>query len=612
LTNGTTAPRVDITVTLPNTITSRLGTGTTKIPSDALLLVDDPQPAAGNSSIDPVLNGFGNSAAQVVCTDTTDDAQANTCAAFAETVTSMGNVNYTVTSSTAANPPTTGAPNVYQGLVSGKSVTFYDVPVIAPGTTSARTFRITNIRIDASAAAAGPVTASLTIANTPNQTVNAGGLFGSVPTTTTVGVVAPGLLSSSTKWTAATPGLTNCAALSFSYAGTVSFSENFGSAFKTRQVPNVAAPAQYSAQNGGALTQGIPQAYLSESGIEVAGVPNLPGGTTAGLADFGTRLKAKFSNIPTNARVFVSFTNVEGATSANVGTQNTNLFPANGPDAATVGSTASTSFAELISYGGTTVEDTADGAAAPVVSGATLKFGSATSGAIPTGMPYVELTVNTSTQTATAVWEVLNTSPTAPETFTFDVFVTQAASGNTGTATVNLSYAPTGSTTTKIPSFSDTSGSGTSSFVIGGCTTVLIFPYVTSAAGFATGLAVSNTTTDALGTTPQAGACTLNLYGIDPTTGNPPTTTTLPASDAAGKPFPAAGVPSGQTAQWLITGSAPSPFTGYAIATCNFQYAHGFAFVYAPALSAAMGYLPLVAPSSTGRSAGSQAEQLNN
>jgi hypothetical protein len=37
-------------------------------------------------------------------------------------------------------------------------------------------------------------------------------------------------------------------------------------------------------------------------------------------------------------------------------------------------------------------------------------------------------------------------------------------------------------------------------------------------------------------------------------------------------------------------------YQGYVIAVCNFQYAHGFAFILDPALHVAQGYLALIIP----------------
>jgi hypothetical protein len=595
--NDTTAPRVDFTLTIPQAITSRLdSTATTNIKSDALLLIDDPS-GSGSNPLDPALNTFGVGATAVPCGTVT----AAGCAAFAETV-AGATQNFAVMSLTGAGAPVAGAANVYQGIVNGNQVLFTGVPVLPPGSTAARTFRITNVRMNATAATAGAQTASLAITNSSGNTSNTAGLFGSAASSTipNMGTVAAGLSATGTKWTAATPGLTNCALLTAGYAGTISFAEGFGSAFKTRQV---GAAGTFSAQDGtaGNLTQKVPGPSQSESGFQMTSALQGTIAGTAGLADFGTRLKAVFTNIPSGARVFVSFSNVEGATATNVGSQNSQVLAAGG---AAIGSSATTSFAELIS-GAETVGDTTGATPVPLATPST-----GATGAIPGSYQYVPLTVS-STGSATAIWEVLNTNSSANETLTFTVFVSQAAQGTTGNATVNLSFAPTASTATTIPSFADTSGSGASSLSIGGCTTVLLFPYVTSAAGFETGIAVSNTTTDGIGTTAQTGACSLFVYGLNASTGQAPTSNgPFSPTDVTNHPFAASGVPSGQTAQWLLSASAPG-FTGYAIATCNFQFAHGFAFVFSPQLSAAMGYLPLVLPSPTGRTAGNTSEAVN-
>jgi hypothetical protein len=595
LTNGSVAPRVDFTVTLPQAVTSRLASTptTTPVASDALLLIDDPNPAA--PAIAGAIAGFGSNAVPFACisTGTTAAAIQVDCPTFVESDAGTGIV---YSSATAVNLPVASANNIYQGQVLGNTVKFVGVPVVVPGNTSgvARTFRITNVRMNATAATAGQQAISVAITSTSGQTGNPAGLFGSSASiATNLGNVAAGLSATGTKWTAATPGLTTCAAITAQYAGTVSFAEAFGSAFKVRQTP---AAAANSGQDPTLTPNTTPQAFQTESGYIPTGGTGLPGqvalaalaigGKPAGLADFGTRLKAVFTNIPSGARVFVSFGNVERQTSSNIGFQNQNYVnPANGNPTAAVGSSTSTSFAQLITGGETAAEP---GPTAPVATASVTAVG-----AIPANFPYVELTVS-STGSATAVWEVVNTNSTGNETLTFDVFITQAAQGTTGTATVNLSYAPTSATATTIPSFADTSGSGVSSIAITSCRTILLYPYVTSASGFDTGLAVSNTTMDILGTTAQAGTCSLYVYGINPATGNAPTNSgPFSPVNAAGAAFPATGVPSGQTAQWLLSASAPG-FTGYAIASCNFQYAHGFAFVYSPGLSAAMGYLPLV------------------
>jgi len=132
-----------------------------------------------------------------------------------------------------------------------------------------------------------------------------------------------------------------------------------------------------------------------------------------------------------------------------------------------------------------------------------------------------------------------------------------------------------------IPRFADTSTAG-NYFTIVPCCTNLLFPYVTNQAGFDTGLAISATACDPFGTTPQSGTCTLNWYGA-----------AFPAT-----PTPA--VDSGTVYTTLVASplnNVTGGFSGYTIAVCRFQYAHGFAFISdVGARNLAMGYLALIIP----------------
>lgn len=108
-------------------------------------------------------------------------------------------------------------------------------------------------------------------------------------------------------------------------------------------------------------------------------------------------------------------------------------------------------------------------------------------------------------------------------------------------------------------------------------TTNLLFTFVTNVNGFDTGLSISNTGSDPFGTVGKAGSCTLNFYG-----------TAAPAPPTTGN------IASGVTYVNLASALAPG-FQGYVIATCNFPYAHGFAFVSdVGARNLAMGYLAQV------------------
>jgi hypothetical protein len=125
-------------------------------------------------------------------------------------------------------------------------------------------------------------------------------------------------------------------------------------------------------------------------------------------------------------------------------------------------------------------------------------------------------------------------------------------------------------------------------FSISSCNCDLLFPFVTSAAGFDTGIAIANTTSDPFGTINQSGTITLNYYGNTSGGGaNPPAATSGVISAGQELVF---DLYSGGS------GIAATPgFTGYIIAQANFQYCHGFAFISdLGAQKLAEGYLALV------------------
>jgi hypothetical protein len=163
-----------------------------------------------------------------------------------------------------------------------------------------------------------------------------------------------------------------------------------------------------------------------------------------------------------------------------------------------------------------------------------------------------------------------NAAPSNTTTDSFSIGIYGNSSANTvaptSTAlTAAVSFAPVG--TTQIPNF--VVGPSTTTLTLNtfsSCTTSLLFPFVTNQLGFDTGIAISNTSTDPFGTkgaTPQSGTCTMNFYG----NGAP-----SPANVATGT------VASGTTYTAVLS-SVAAGFQGYIIAQCNFQYAHGFAFI---------------------------------
>jgi hypothetical protein len=215
----------------------------------------------------------------------------------------------------------------------------------------------------------------------------------------------------------------------------------------------------------------------------------------------------------------------------------------------------------------------------------------------PNGNNATQLTVTNGT--AVAVWEDLDSDPNTFASVNFGVWIQYTASPGTNspslsTATVNGSYAPTSTVTNAVadtlvtggvPRFADTS-TAANIFTVVPCLTTLLFPYVTNQAGFDTGLAISATATDPFGTTPQSGTCTLNWYG---------------AAFTGATPTPV--VNSGTTYVTLVSttlNNVTGGFSGYMIAVCRFQYAHGFAFISdLGARNLAMGYLALIIPDPT-------------
>jgi hypothetical protein len=376
-------------------------------------------------------------------------------------------------------------------------------------------------------------------------------------------------------------GRNQCQSANLAGIATLQYNELFGTSFKTRVAPCATCSPAYNGQSGSPV-QNVPGAiYNSESGFVY---PGLGATYTAGLADYGTRLKAVFNNVPAGVKIFVSTTNLASNTSSG------NTAPP------ALGST--TSFAQLV-----------NGEASPDANGFPPLLSPTTSvNSGNTGLAEVTL----SGGSGTAVWEVVNTNPAALETFNFGVWVSYSANPGSnspppGTATVNASFAPTppgpfsasagsqASASLTIPRFADTS-TARNLLVINICQTLLLFPFVTNQSGFDTGIAIANTTSDPVGTGAQAGTCRLTFYDG---TGNTPAVT---------RP----SVATGTVDAFLISGVAAG-FQGYMFALCNFQYAHGFAFISdLGARNLAMGYLALIVNDGTASARGPASESLGN
>ncbi len=454
--------------------------------------------------------------------------------------------------------------NVYQGAVAANSVTFFGVPIAAPGTSATpgvvptRTFRITNVRINATSISAGagvPGQANAIITVTPAQTASSLSLTQSQ---VVVGYVQTSLTFSIGAGDASTVpfAIQQCegyGATTETAAAILKYKENFANAFKIRQ--KITQPdGTESVGTDGIDDQAIPGLiYNTETGFYDS-KPEFGG---RGLASNGTRLKAVFNNIPAGVSLYVS-SNALGASTATG-----SLF------------SAPLTISEYGSFVGVAPTDSSS-------------FGNG-SGAIPVAQ------IPIANGTGTAVWEVTAANPTGVDEFDFGVWFTASPSvGSSATlattvtpGTVNGSYggiytAAVGgvaSSSLQIPRFVDTS-TAMNILNVNVCRTTILFPFVTNTNGFDTGLAIANTTTDPFGTTPQAGSCSLNFYG----------------SNAPATPVDTGEVASGTAYTTTVLSVAPN-FQGYVIAVCDFQKGHGFAFVSdVGARNIAMGYLGLILP----------------
>jgi len=528
--NGVTIPKANISVFLNTAVTSRLLSSSGA--SEALLMVDEP---AGTE--------------QKLCAAATNCDVLGTSPATGVPGTNPFKPYMVGTNAIAPF-------SIWSGTVSGNSVTFAAVPIEPPGTTANRIYRITNIRANASAVAPGGLgTPGQIVAQISTTPITAGGSFTINNATQTIGFVQTGLTfaiygfnSSSSSGGAGIKQCENFRNSSSTAKGLVDvrFTEGFAAAFK----PRTAATFVDVNTSPTPAAQDVPGLiYNSESGFYAPSTT----GAVIGLADFGTRLRVTFSNIPNGVSIYVTTRNIVGGTGVPttdatfsarlVGSENGFFFP--------VQSTATVTY---------------DYAPVPLIGGS-----------------------------GTAVWEVMGADPATVQNYEFGVYAFANANvsnnlpaAGVGNAAGSFAPAPPIFTASAgavaqtsaypVPRFADT-GSAKKILTVSLCRTLLLFPYAVNIFGFDTGIAIANTTQDPLGTSPQSGTCDLNFYGT-----NAPTVLTTPAIAGGGT--------------YVNTMGAAAPgFAGYIIAVCNFQYGHGFAFVSdVGARNLAMGYLALVMP----------------
>jgi hypothetical protein len=559
-------------------ITSRIIGGDV---SEALMLIDEP-----DSSIQS-LCGSNN-------TPTTTSA-AGTCP-IVGTGNGLGVYNG-ATTTVSGSTTNWGRPNAFVARRVGEnSIVWNGIPFDPPGTGPARVLRLTNIRLNASQlnnVRGGATSVNVIISTTSSGVANSI----QVP----IGNPAPtvGIAQTPMDFSATSASFLQCESqnvssvtglISTTLAGNdtrlgLTFTERFASALRRRSAANATdfslSPAPVSSN---VLTN--TQLFETESGfynaaggsawnLSLLGFTVAADATKIGLADTGTRLLARFKNLPSGGTFYAanhaSLVQV-GATTIVTGDVHGTVSDANGAGA----------YSSVGAIGGVT--------AITPVSGA-----------------------------GTFVWEVIRTNTTVTERTSIPVALAYVANTSNnlptlGSATADGQLAPlsttaTASSTATIPRFvEDTVNNNKALFTINACRSNLLFPFIVNGGGYETGMAIVNTTKDPWGTQSQTGGCTVVFYGRSGT------------SDVCLTQQSSKSISGGQFLAWTLGGGGDVPatpnFTGYAIAQCNFQYGHGFAFITDTRVErVAHGYLALVLDDpigDRGKRTGSKSEVLGN
>ncbi len=582
-------------------ITSRIMTGGgDRIEfTEALMFIDEPSPANQRpcGSV-----GYPHSTTPA----TTQTIIAGVCGAHAGTGNGIGTYDPNMPAPTLTDGTNnsvnyaTYRGNTYQARRNGNnSLIWQGVPFDPPGELTTRVLRLTNVRMNASqlGVPAGSVAAIALLVSTSASGVFPGPLGGgpiALPITNPNPTVA--VAQASLDFSVVDPqtclqcenGNTDFAGDSSkalnaqgtkcdSVMGNLRFTERFPTVFRRRgnRLPlgNADArlaptPAPQSSENSSQDVLGT--IYQTETGFykstpTLNWPQTLENGTLAtgssdgslGLADHGTRLIARFTNVQNGLQVWVQTSGAINTLQG--GTLNT----------ATRTGTV------------TLTQSDANGAGA---------FNAI--GGVAAGVSQVSIVGGT----GQAVWEVAQADTTTIERV--NIWIVIAYKANTannlptlGTSSVSGALAPlstvatAATTSAPLPRFVDTATARTM-LTINSCRTNILFPFVSNQAGFDTGLAIANTSKDPFGTSIQTGACSVNFYGY------------IGTSKVCLK-YPSPSITGGEHFVWALSSggavTATAGFQGYVIAQCEFQYGHGFAFISdLGAQRLAMGYLALI------------------
>lgn len=321
--------------------------------------------------------------------------------------------------------------NVFQASVFGvNKLLFNHIPITQQGPNGQTTMRLTNLRVNASQIGLSTgqipsqILASITVTGLLGPVLNDLQVVGFIqpgmssavlsPADTHAGLAFPQCTGQNTglrQSTSATGG-----AVSFN----VKFSEGYASAFRTRVSTLV------SMGNPPQSFPGYP--YSTESGFYNLSLPVIGGADGAGLATQGTRLMARFANVPVGVSVYVT--------------------------TAPVASTGGSPPPGYLPLDARLISTDANGAGpyTPVIATSTVIGNGQTIGIAPITL------VNGS---GTAVWEVVSASPFNLESISFGTLLAYTSGDPTalGTATITRTFAPLSTDTTMssaiVPRFID-------------------------------------------------------------------------------------------------------------------------------------------------------------
>jgi len=588
---GVPIPLSTVQISLNTNVTSRLvGAGFGDLSTEAILTLDEPFPSGNGTVFYP---GTVNPVSGAATTQTgcVADGVTNCDILGVGTALNFGNSGpYNGITNQASPGPHF---NVFQGIFNGgpNQINWQGVPIDAPGTAGTRIIRITNIRANASQLSPGsslvPTTITELIGISGGETVIIDQPL------QTVALIEKGLTSSVNPFPGlGAPTYAQCnnlnAFLLNSFLPSVGVAtapasiqlvatEGFGAAFK------IASYAQPIFTN--TFGQNVLGAsYNTESGYIPNNVSGLDqSGRIIGLADNGTQITFTVTGIPAGVQLFVPNQVLlvgPGGSQSFVADSNTpEWFGATSPQqCAGITSCTYASYANLVTGGSTTSDLNPPRSSTPTSA-------------------FSQVTLVGTTATITYVIEADN--PSIVESLIVPVEAAYITSSSTvplpGSVSVATNFAPLAGTTGlvatsgPIPRFVQPYPS-VPLLSISPCTCNLLFPFVTNIAGFDTGVAIANTSSDPYGTPVQSGTVSLYYFGTTPGGGAAPPSATTTSSVAGGQ----------ELIFTLSNGGnfgipATPGFEGYIIAQADFQYCHGFAFISdVGAQKLAEGYLAIV------------------